>query len=144
MPFVLAILEFGSACLRPIDWSRLLPPEVWDFEFFNWTLGVGVLFTVFFLCSFDVLRFLSHREVFVFLSFSHRTGNNGKGAPVFTGEVDCTYFFTWGTEHACVKEKEDLLCGVSDGKKQYDLSVLARHSGVCPGLGGVKAMCWGE
>ncbi|XP_044616685.2 cation-independent mannose-6-phosphate receptor [Equus asinus] len=54
--------------------------------------------------------------------------NDGKGAPVFTGEVDCTYFFTWDTEYACVKEKEDLLCSVSDGEKRYDLSALARHS----------------
>ncbi|KAF6364588.1 insulin like growth factor 2 receptor [Rhinolophus ferrumequinum] len=54
--------------------------------------------------------------------------NGGKGAPVFTGEVDCTYFFTWDTKHACVKEKEDLLCSVTDGKKRYDLSALARHS----------------
>ncbi|XP_023555112.1 cation-independent mannose-6-phosphate receptor [Octodon degus] len=55
-------------------------------------------------------------------------GNDGKGEPVFTGEVACTYFFTWDTKYACVKEKEDLLCGVSDGKKRYDLSALARHS----------------
>ncbi|KAM4815966.1 cation-independent mannose-6-phosphate receptor [Urocitellus parryii] len=55
-------------------------------------------------------------------------GNDGKGEPVFTGEVDCTYFFTWDTRYACVKEKEDLLCGASDGKKRYDLSALARHS----------------
>ncbi|KAL0622170.1 Cation-independent mannose-6-phosphate receptor, partial [Plecturocebus cupreus] len=55
-------------------------------------------------------------------------GNDGKGAPVFTGEVDCTYFFTWDTKYACVKEKEDLLCGATDGKKRYDLSVLARHA----------------
>lgn len=54
--------------------------------------------------------------------------NGGKGAPVFTGEVDCTYFFTWDTKHACVKEKEALLCSVTDGKKRYDLSALARHS----------------
>ncbi|XP_015354170.2 cation-independent mannose-6-phosphate receptor [Marmota marmota marmota] len=55
-------------------------------------------------------------------------GNDGKGEPVFTGEVDCTYFFTWDTRYACVKEKEDLLCRASDGKKRYDLSALARHS----------------
>lgn len=51
---------------------------------------------------------------------------------MFTGEVDCTYFFTWDTRYACVKEKEDLLCGASDGKKRYDLSALARHSGSTP------------
>ncbi|XP_007943478.1 cation-independent mannose-6-phosphate receptor [Orycteropus afer afer] len=55
-------------------------------------------------------------------------GNHGKGVPVFTGEVDCTYFFTWDTKYACVKEKEDLLCGLSDGRRRYDLSPLARHS----------------
>ncbi|XP_060061207.1 cation-independent mannose-6-phosphate receptor isoform X2 [Erinaceus europaeus] len=55
-------------------------------------------------------------------------GSNGRGWPVFTGEVDCTYFFTWDTKYACVKEKEDLLCGVSDGNKRFDLSALARHS----------------
>ncbi|KAM9666055.1 cation-independent mannose-6-phosphate receptor [Trichechus inunguis] len=55
-------------------------------------------------------------------------GNDGKGAPVFTGEVDCTYFFTWDTKYACVKEKEDLLCGLSDGRRHYDLSPLVRHS----------------
>ncbi|KAH0519980.1 Cation-independent mannose-6-phosphate receptor [Microtus ochrogaster] len=55
-------------------------------------------------------------------------GKDGRGEPVFTGEVDCTYFFTWDTKYACVKEKEDLLCGATDGKNRYDLSVLARHS----------------
>ncbi|XP_038598480.1 LOW QUALITY PROTEIN: cation-independent mannose-6-phosphate receptor [Tachyglossus aculeatus] len=55
-------------------------------------------------------------------------GNNGKGAPVFTGEVDCTYFFSWETKYACVKEKEDLLCSISEGKKHYDLSPLVRNS----------------
>lgn len=48
---------------------------------------------------------------------------------MFTGEVDCTYFFTWDTKYACVQEKEALLCGVSDGKQHFDLSALARHSG---------------
>lgn len=51
---------------------------------------------------------------------------------MFTGEVDCTYFFTWDTKFACVKEKEDLLCGASEGKRRYDLSVLVRHSGIHP------------
>ncbi|XP_022416368.1 cation-independent mannose-6-phosphate receptor [Delphinapterus leucas] len=55
-------------------------------------------------------------------------GNSGRGAPVFTGEVDCSYFFTWDTKYACVDEKEALLCGVSDGKQRFDLSALARHS----------------
>ncbi|XP_014444729.1 cation-independent mannose-6-phosphate receptor [Tupaia chinensis] len=55
-------------------------------------------------------------------------GNNGRGAPVFTGEVDCTYFFTWDTAFACIKEKEDLLCSATDGTRRYDLSALARHS----------------
>ncbi|EPY85235.1 cation-independent mannose-6-phosphate receptor precursor [Camelus ferus] len=59
---------------------------------------------------------------------SQSAGNGGKGAPVFTGEVDCTYFFTWDTKYACVDEKEALLCGVSDGRQRFDLSVLARHS----------------
>lgn len=59
----------------------------------------------------------------------NRTGKDGKGNPVFTGEVDCTYFFTWDTKYACVKEKEDLLCGAVDGKKRYDLSALVRHAG---------------
>ena len=48
---------------------------------------------------------------------------------MFTGEVDCSYFFTWDTKYACVDEKEALLCGVSDGKQRFDLSALARHSG---------------
>nr|XP_014346456.1 PREDICTED: cation-independent mannose-6-phosphate receptor [Latimeria chalumnae] len=55
-------------------------------------------------------------------------GDDGKGSPVFTGEVDCTYFFDWGTKYACVKEKEDLLCRVTDQKKHYDLSPLTRYS----------------
>uniref|UniRef100_A0A8C5VW34 Cation-independent mannose-6-phosphate receptor n=1 Tax=Microcebus murinus TaxID=30608 RepID=A0A8C5VW34_MICMU len=54
--------------------------------------------------------------------------DDGRGSPVFTGEVDCTYFFTWDTKYACVKEKEDLLCGATDGQKRYDVSALARHS----------------
>ncbi|XP_053567150.1 cation-independent mannose-6-phosphate receptor [Bombina bombina] len=52
--------------------------------------------------------------------------NEGKGVPEFSGEVDCTYFFTWETKYACVKEKESLLCHVTDGKKRYDLSDLTR------------------
>lgn len=48
---------------------------------------------------------------------------------MFTGEVDCTYFFTWDTRYACVEEKEALLCGVADGRQRFDLSALARHSG---------------
>ncbi|XP_053447080.1 cation-independent mannose-6-phosphate receptor [Nycticebus coucang] len=59
---------------------------------------------------------------------SETADHDGKGSPVFTGEVDCTYFFTWDTKHACVKEKEDLLCSATDGRQRYDLSVLARHS----------------
>uniref|UniRef100_A0A8C8S5J2 Insulin like growth factor 2 receptor n=1 Tax=Pelusios castaneus TaxID=367368 RepID=A0A8C8S5J2_9SAUR len=55
-------------------------------------------------------------------------GNEGKGVPVFTGEVDCTYFFTWDTKYACVQETEDLLCRVADKKKRYDLSPLIRSS----------------
>uniref|UniRef100_A0A8C3PZL1 Insulin like growth factor 2 receptor n=1 Tax=Chrysolophus pictus TaxID=9089 RepID=A0A8C3PZL1_CHRPC len=55
-------------------------------------------------------------------------GNDGRGTPVFTGEVDCTYFFTWYTKYACVKEREDLLCRVADKKKHYDLSPLVRSS----------------
>ncbi|XP_065487218.1 cation-independent mannose-6-phosphate receptor [Caloenas nicobarica] len=55
-------------------------------------------------------------------------GNDGRGTPVFTGEVDCTYFFTWDTKYACVKEKEDLLCRAADKRKHYDLSPLTRSS----------------
>lgn len=55
--------------------------------------------------------------------------NSGRGAPVFTGETDCTYYFDWETAFACVKEKEDLLCRVRDGKKHYDLSPLTRYPG---------------
>ncbi|XP_050994418.1 LOW QUALITY PROTEIN: cation-independent mannose-6-phosphate receptor [Labeo rohita] len=51
----------------------------------------------------------------------------GYGQPVFTGETDCTYYFDWQTEYACVKEKEDLLCRVTDHKKRYDLSPLTRY-----------------
>ncbi|XP_058516485.1 cation-independent mannose-6-phosphate receptor isoform X4 [Ochotona princeps] len=54
--------------------------------------------------------------------------NEGKGAPVYTGEIDCTYFFVWDTKYACIKEKEGLPCGAIDGKKRYDLSALVRHS----------------
>ncbi|XP_028676700.1 cation-independent mannose-6-phosphate receptor isoform X2 [Erpetoichthys calabaricus] len=54
--------------------------------------------------------------------------NDGKGSPMFTGEVDCTYFFDWDTKYACVKEKEDHLCRVADNKKLYDLSPLTRYS----------------
>lgn len=58
---------------------------------------------------------------------------------MYTGEVDCTYFFTWDTKYACVEEKEGLLCSVADGKKRHDLSALARHSGASLGRG----MCVG-
>ncbi|XP_052442128.1 cation-independent mannose-6-phosphate receptor [Carassius gibelio] len=49
------------------------------------------------------------------------------GQPVFTGESDCTYYFDWQTAYACVKEKEDLMCRVTDHKKRYDLSPLTRY-----------------
>ncbi|KAG8444174.1 hypothetical protein GDO86_009380 [Hymenochirus boettgeri] len=52
--------------------------------------------------------------------------NNGNGVPDFDAETDCTYFFTWETKYACFKEKEDLLCRVTDNRKRYDLSVLTR------------------
>ncbi|XP_041831231.1 cation-independent mannose-6-phosphate receptor [Melanotaenia boesemani] len=55
--------------------------------------------------------------------------NNGHGNPVFAGETDCTYYFNWETAFACVKEKEDLLCQVTNGKKRYDLSPLTRYPG---------------
>ncbi|XP_061785459.1 cation-independent mannose-6-phosphate receptor [Nerophis lumbriciformis] len=55
--------------------------------------------------------------------------NSGIGAPVFVGETDCTYYFNWQTAHACVKEKEDLLCRVTDGSKHYDLSPLTKYPG---------------
>lgn len=51
------------------------------------------------------------------------------GEPVFTGESDCTYYFDWQTAYACVKEKEDLMCRVTDHKKRYDLSPLTRYPG---------------
>lgn len=54
--------------------------------------------------------------------------NDGRGAPVFMTETDCTYFFTWETKYACVGENEALPCMVSDQKKRYDLARLIRHS----------------
>lgn len=55
---------------------------------------------------------------------------SGNGQPEFTGESDCTYYFDWQTAYACVKEKEDLLCRVTDHKKRYDLSPLTRFPGL--------------
>ncbi|CAG5960595.1 unnamed protein product, partial [Menidia menidia] len=55
--------------------------------------------------------------------------NGGRGNPVFAGETDCTYYFNWETAFACIKEKEDLLCRVTDGRKRYDLSPLTRYPG---------------
>ncbi|KAM4694239.1 cation-independent mannose-6-phosphate receptor [Discoglossus pictus] len=53
--------------------------------------------------------------------------NDGHGVPEFDNEVDCTYFFTWKTKYACVKDNEETLsCSVTDNKKRYDLSVLTR------------------
>ncbi|CAM5101789.1 unnamed protein product [Eretmochelys imbricata] len=69
-----------------------------------------------------------HRMTVINFECNETAGNEGKGAPVFTGEVDCTYFFTWDTKYACVREKEDLLCRVADKKKLYDLSPLIRSS----------------
>uniref|UniRef100_A0A6J0UVP4 Cation-independent mannose-6-phosphate receptor isoform X1 n=1 Tax=Pogona vitticeps TaxID=103695 RepID=A0A6J0UVP4_9SAUR len=54
--------------------------------------------------------------------------DDGKGHPEFTGETDCTYFFSWQTKYACIGEKEDLPCMVADKKKRYDLTRLIRHS----------------
>lgn len=53
----------------------------------------------------------------------------GNGYPVFSGEVDCTYYFNWQTSYACVQETKDLLCRVTDGKMHYDLSRLTRYTG---------------
>lgn len=53
--------------------------------------------------------------------------NGGRGNPEFAGETDCTYYFNWDTAFACVKEKEDLLCRVTDDNKRYDLSPLTRY-----------------
>ncbi|XP_049445309.1 cation-independent mannose-6-phosphate receptor isoform X1 [Epinephelus fuscoguttatus] len=53
--------------------------------------------------------------------------NGGRGTPVFSGETDCTYYFDWETAFACVKEKEDLLCRVTNGHKHYDLSPLTKY-----------------
>lgn len=61
---------------------------------------------------------------FFFISFL-----SGNGYPVFTGEVDCTYYFNWQTSYACVQEAKDLLCRVTDGKMHYDLSRLTRYAG---------------
>ncbi|XP_077442699.1 cation-independent mannose-6-phosphate receptor isoform X2 [Stigmatopora argus] len=60
---------------------------------------------------------------------NRNASNGGVGAPVFIGETDCTYYFDWETAYACVKEKEDLLCRVTDGGKHYDLSPLTRFPG---------------
>lgn len=110
-----------SLChLRPPRSLRKSGPE-----FFHWSVGIGPV--QFLPCSLAVPQFWSRME-FKFLLLN-RTGKDGKGNPVFTGEVDCTYFFTWDTKYACVKEKEDLLCGAVDGKKRYDLSALVRHAG---------------
>nr|XP_060609655.1 cation-independent mannose-6-phosphate receptor [Anolis sagrei ordinatus] len=54
--------------------------------------------------------------------------DDGKGYPEFSDETDCTYFFSWQTKYACVGEKEDLPCMVTDKKKRYDLARLIRHS----------------
>ena len=48
---------------------------------------------------------------------------------MFAGETDCTYYFDWATAYACVKEKEDLLCSLTDGRRRYDLSPLTRFPG---------------
>nr|XP_020473896.1 cation-independent mannose-6-phosphate receptor isoform X2 [Monopterus albus] len=60
---------------------------------------------------------------------SKNASNGGRGNPVFAGETDCTYYFDWETAFACIKEKEDLLCRVRDGKKHFDLSSLTRYPG---------------
>ncbi|XP_011491456.3 cation-independent mannose-6-phosphate receptor [Oryzias latipes] len=58
---------------------------------------------------------------------SKNATGSGKGNPVFAGETDCTYYFNWETAFACVREEEDLLCRVTDGRKHYDLSPLTRY-----------------
>ncbi|KAJ0026800.1 hypothetical protein NQD34_017800 [Periophthalmus magnuspinnatus] len=60
------------------------------------------------------------------INFECNENITGHGNPVYAGETDCTYYFDWETPYACVKEKEDLLCSVLDGKKHYDLSPLTR------------------
>ncbi|XP_034018710.1 cation-independent mannose-6-phosphate receptor isoform X2 [Thalassophryne amazonica] len=68
-----------------------------------------------------------HRMTIINFECNKTAANGGRGQPVFTGETDCTYYFAWETAYACVKEKEDLLCRVTDGSKHYDLSSLTRY-----------------
>lgn len=61
------------------------------------------------------------------INFECNRNISGQGTPVFAGEIDCTYYFDWETPYACIKEKEDLLCSVTDDKRHYDLSPLTRY-----------------
>ncbi|KAK7907744.1 hypothetical protein WMY93_016356 [Mugilogobius chulae] len=60
------------------------------------------------------------------INFECNMNITGQGNPVYTGETDCTYYFNWETPYACIKEKEDMMCMVLDGKKHYDLLPLSR------------------
>uniref|UniRef100_A0AAX7UFT6 MRH domain-containing protein n=1 Tax=Astatotilapia calliptera TaxID=8154 RepID=A0AAX7UFT6_ASTCA len=77
----------------------------------------------------DGLKCSSGFERMTIINFqcNKTASHGGRGNPVFAGETDCTYYFNWDTAFACVKEKEDLLCRVTDGNKRYDLSPLTRY-----------------
>ena len=52
--------------------------------------------------------------------------NTGRGHPVFETEDECTYIFNWHTQYACVDDERGMMCAVSEGKKLFDLSLLAQ------------------
>ena len=53
----------------------------------------------------------------------------GKGHPIFDKEYECTYFFHWETNYACLNHPIDAECHVNWNGRRFDLSPLVRHSG---------------
>ncbi|XP_022089875.1 cation-independent mannose-6-phosphate receptor-like [Acanthaster planci] len=53
----------------------------------------------------------------------------GVGNPTFVTETECTYFFEWQTQYACLDHPLGKSCRVDMGGQRYDLSPLVREAG---------------
>ncbi|XP_029965640.1 LOW QUALITY PROTEIN: cation-independent mannose-6-phosphate receptor [Salarias fasciatus] len=73
-----------------------------------------------------------HRMTIINFKCNKTAGNGGRGTPVFSGETDCSYLFSWETAFSCVTEPENLPCRAGTGTRRYDLSPLTRFPGSDP------------
>ena len=62
-------------------------------------------------------------------SYCHFLCVIGIGSPAFVTETECTYFFEWKTQYACLDHPVGKSCRVDFGGQHYDLSPLVRETG---------------